>query len=292
MYELKKLRNNTYYIDCPSRVGVVVLEGGRVLLVDACSDRDGGKRILRATDSEGWQVDRVLVTHSHADHIGGLAHIVDRTGATAYAKGIEACFARYPILEPVYVWGGYPHKGIRNKFFLATGTEVSDLGELKLPEGYEILDLYGHSFDQVGLMTPDGTAFIADALASEETLQKYGVTFLFDVGGYLETLERMKELKADTFLASHSEPTDDILPLIERNIEKTMEVCHIITDICVEPSAFDTVLKRVFDRYGRTLNEGQYSIVGASVHAYLTYLRDKGVITPMIEDNFMLWRRI
>lgn len=261
-----------------------------VLLVDACSDRDGGKKILRATDAEGWRVERVLVTHSHADHIGGLSHIVEKTGAVAYAKGMERSFVRHTILEPVYVWGSYPHKGIRNKFFLANGCEARDVSELSLPQGYEIIGLYGHSFDQVGLVTPDGVAYIGDALASEETLNKYGVTFLFDVDGYLKTLEALKELRAEVFLASHSEPLSDILPLIELNIRKTLEVCEVITDICRQPSCFDTLLKRVLDYYGRALNEGQYSIVGASVHAYLTYLRDEGVLLPEISDNYMLWK--
>ncbi len=289
MYELRQLSDKAYFIDSPSRVGVVLLEGNKVMLIDGGSDKDSGKKALRAVEAEGWQVEKILVTHSHADHIGGVAGIVQKTGAEVYAKGIEKSFVEHPILEPIYVWGAYPHSGIRNKFFLAAGTAVHDISELNLPEGYEILDLYGHSFDQIGLMTPDGTAFVADALASSETLDKYGVSFLFDVNGYLETLESLKDLRANVFLASHSAPMSDIIPLIEKNIEKTHETADIIESICSEALTFDEILKRVFDRYGRTLNEGQYSIVGASVHGYLTYLRDEGKIAPIIEDNFMKW---
>lgn len=292
MYELCKITKDCYYVDSPTKVGIVKTGDNTVLLIDGGSDKDAAKKVLKVLDSQGWTAKKVLVTHSHADHIGGLSHIVEKTGAVAFAKGAECSFVEHTFLEPLYVWGGYPHKGIRNKIFWAQPTPVSDVSEIGLGDDYEIIDLYGHSTEQVGIITPDKTAYIGDAVSSETTLEKYGVTFLFDVKGFIDTLEKLKSVEANIFVPSHCEPTDDILPLVEKNLKKTYEVCDIVVDICSTPSDFDTILKNVFDRYSRALNENQYSIIGSSIRSYLSYLRDERRIEPIIQNNFMLWKRI
>ncbi len=291
MYELKKLTERCYYVDSPSKVGIVLLDSENVLLIDAGNDKDSAKKTLRIIDSMGWRVQKILATHSHADHVGGAAYIVKKTGAAVYAKGIEKAFIEYTVLEPTYVWGGDPHSGLCNKIFLAPPcNNVSDISEIDLPDGFEILELYGHSFDQVGLLTPDGVAFIADAVVTADVINKHGVSFTFDVGGFLDTLERLKTLKADTYFLTHGEPTDDLLPLIEFNIEKVDEVCGIILEKCKVPSSFEDILKCIFDAYSRHINEMQYSIIGSSLKGYLTYLRQLGKIEPIAQNNYLLWK--
>ena len=41
--------------------------------------------VLAALDAEGWQLTDILVTHRHADHIEGIAEVVERTGARVTA---------------------------------------------------------------------------------------------------------------------------------------------------------------------------------------------------------------
>lgn len=62
----------------------------------------------------------------------------------------------------------------------------------KFPKEVEIIPLPGHFFDMVGFRTPDNTVFLADCVSSRATLEKYGVTFIYDVAAYMETLVKMK----------------------------------------------------------------------------------------------------
>lgn len=55
-----------------------------------------------------------------------------------------------------------------------------------------MIDLPGHFFDMVGFRTPDDIVFLADCLFSKETLDKYQINFIYDVGAYLKTLETVK----------------------------------------------------------------------------------------------------
>lgn len=51
-----------------------------------------------------------------------------------------------------------------------------------LPKGWKMLPLPGHFFDMVGFETEDGVIYLADCLSSKETLAKYQIGVLYDVG--------------------------------------------------------------------------------------------------------------
>lgn len=75
---------------------------------------------------------------------------------------------------------------------MAQESDASPLTADVLPEGWELLPLPGHFLDMVGFRTPDDVVYLADCLASRETLDKYGIAFLYDVSAYLATLERSR----------------------------------------------------------------------------------------------------
>ena len=54
MYELIKINDNDYYIDCPAKIGIVKVGGNDVVLIDSGNDKDAGKKILKILDSNGW----------------------------------------------------------------------------------------------------------------------------------------------------------------------------------------------------------------------------------------------
>ena len=114
--------------------------------------------------------------------------------------GIECDFTRHPILEPSLLYGGYPCKDLRHKFLLAQESGAEYLTKETLPEGFELLPLPGHFFDMAGFRTPDDNVYLADCLSSRETLEKYQIGFIYDVAAYLNTLEKVKTLKARLFV--------------------------------------------------------------------------------------------
>ena len=68
-----------------------------------------------------------------------------------------------------------------------------------------MIPLLGHFFDMVGFRLPDGVVFLADCISSRETLDKYAVSFIYDVGAYLETLDMVEGMKAAMFVPAHAE---------------------------------------------------------------------------------------
>lgn len=292
MYELNKLGEKTYYIKSPNNVGIYKINENEVYLIDSGSDKDNGKKMLKIVEEQGWKVKGIINTHSNADHIGGNKVIQERTGCEILANKIEKVITEYPILEPSFIYGGYPFKELNNKFLLAKPSQNVKELEQNLPQGLEIINLPGHFFDMVGIKTCDNVYFLADCLFSKETIEKYHIFFIYDVKAYLETLEMLKTLEGKAYVPSHNEMITDLTELIEINKNKINEICTNIIQILEKPMTFEKLLKEVFNTYSLVMNLNQYVLVGSTIRSYLAYLKDINKIDYEIINNEMIWKII
>ena len=291
MYELVKLTENCFYIQSPAKIGLYRLNETEVCLIDSGNDKDAGRKVRQILDANGWKLKAIYNTHSNADHTGGNKYLQNQTGCAVYAKGIERDFTLHPILEPSFLYGGFPCKDLRHKFLLAQESDARELTPDVLPNGFEMIPLPGHFFDMVGFKTPDDTVFLADCLSSRETLDKYKIGFIYDIAEYIKTLEKVKEMNARVFVPAHAQATDDIAPLAQYNIDAVLETAEKIVELCAEPICFEALLKKLFDEYGLTMNFEQYALVGSTVRSYLSWLKDTGRLTAVFKDNMLLWAR-
>ncbi|ADU50370.1 beta-lactamase domain-containing protein [Thermaerobacter marianensis DSM 12885] len=186
----------------------LVQTGEGVLVIDTGLDRSAANKILRAVEELGGPVRAVLNTHAHADHFGGNAQIVRKTGVAVYAPAGEAEVIRQPLYEPVYLFGGAaPIAALRHRFLLAEASPVHhevEPGQRLEWDGVsvEVIDLAGHSLAQVGFLV-DGVLFAADSFAGLGPLAKHPIPYLVDAGRMLESLERVREVDAGWFVPGH-----------------------------------------------------------------------------------------
>lgn len=292
MYELKQVSDSCYYIQSPAKIGLVKLNDTDVCLIDSGNDKDAGRKVRQHLDANGWHLTAIYNTHSNADHIGGNRYLQGQTGCKVYAPGIESVFTRYPVLEPSFLYGGFPFKELRHKFLLAQESDVSELTSEVLPDGFEMIPLPGHFFDMVGFRTPDDIVYLADCLSSRQTLDKYRIGFIYDIEQYLETLETVKIMKAKLFIPAHAEPTEDINELAQYNINTVMQIADDILNICREQLCFEMILQKLFNAYSLTMTYEQYVLVGSTVRSYLSWLKDTGRVNARFENNMLLWETI
>jgi glyoxylase-like metal-dependent hydrolase (beta-lactamase superfamily II) len=290
MFELVPITERCWYIESPAKIGLVRLDEEHVCLIDSGNDKDAGRKIRQHLDRNGWKLTAIYNTHSNADHIGGNQYLQRQTGCKVYAPGIDCAFTRHPVLEPAFLYGGFPVKELRHKFLMAQESDAQELTQEVLPEGFEILPLPGHFFDMVGFRTPDDVVFLADCLSSRETLEKYQIGFIYDVAAYLQTLEMVKGLQAKIFVPAHAAVTEEIASLAQVNIDKVFEIADRITEFCREPLCFEALLKKLFDLYSLTMNFEQYVLVGSTVRSYLTWLKEQGRLQALFEENTLLWK--
>lgn len=292
MYELIQVSGNSYYIQSPAKIGLYKLSDNEVCLIDSGNDKDAGRKIRQLLDANGWHLTAIYNTHSNADHIGGNRYLQAQTGCKIYAPGIECDFTRHPVLEPAFLYGGYPCKDLRHKFLMAQESNADPLTREVLPSGFELIQLPGHFFSMVGFRTPDDVVYLADCLSSKETLDKYQIGFIYDVAAYLDTLEKVKTMQANMFVPAHAAATEDIVPLAQYNIHKVWEIADKILDLCGEPLGFEELLQKLFTDYSLTMTFEQYVLVGSTVKSYLSWLKDTGKLAAQFVGNRLLWQRI
>ncbi len=291
MYELIELTPTTYCIENPARIGIIKTDENRVCLIDSGLDKEVGKKVRKIIDSMNWKLEAIFNTHSHADHIGGNKYLQDQTSCLVYAPTIECAFVNHPELEPTFLFGSLPIKELQNKFLCAQASHALELTEKVLPNGLTCIELPGHSMHMMGYRTADDVVFLADSLASKETLEKYKVVYLFDVGAHLETLDKLKNMQAKFFVPSHAPISEDISELVQYNIDKTLELGEYIYHVCSNAISFENLLQKVFEKYNLKMSLEQNLLIGSTIKSYLSWLKSKQHIEFIIENNCILWKK-
>ena len=182
---------------------------------------------------------------------------------------------------------------LRHKFLMAQESDVSDVSRLsedQLLKDLELIPLPGHFFQMIGIRTPDDTVFLADCLSSRATLEKYRVSFIYDVAAYLETLDKVASMKANLFVPAHAEVSYNVAALASYNRDCVMEIKELLLELCRVPRTFETLLKEVFDHYGLVMTFQQHVLVGSTIRSYLSWLKDMGEMEAYIEENCLYWR--
>ena len=289
MFELCQVGERSYYINCPAKIGIYKPNDTDVYLIDSGNDKEAGRKVRKILSENGWNLKGIINTHSNADHIGGNKYLQQQTGCKIFADGIEAAFTKYPLLEPSFLYGGYPCKDLRHKFLLASESDVNEITDSDFPKELEVIPLHGHFFDMIGIRTPDNVVFLADCISSKSTLDKYQITFIYDVAEYLNTLNKVESMKAAMFVPAHSDITSDITGIVQLNRQKVFDISNNIQSILKTPMCFEELLKQLFDEYGLVMNFEQYVLVGSTVRSYLSWLKDNEKIKAVFTDNLLLW---
>lgn len=292
MYELIQSGERSWYIQCPAKIGIYLEKDTDVYLIDSGNDKDAGKRVNKILGQNGWNLKGILNTHSNADHIGGNSYLQNQTGCKIFAEGMEAAFTEYPILEPSFLYGGFPFRELRHKFLLASPSRTDSFSDPDFPQDVEAIPLPGHFFQMFGFRLPDGVVFLADCLSSPATLEKYPISFIYDVEEYLKTLETVSNMNGAFFVPSHADVTENIRPLAEYNRQKVLELAERIYMLCKNPISFEELLRELFNGFGLALNFEQYVLSGSTVRSYLAWMKDQGRIDAEFAENRLLWRAV
>jgi hydroxyacylglutathione hydrolase len=148
MFTVGQIAENTYIF---RRDG-----SDRGLIVDPGDEAD---KLIAAIDALSIQLDGILLTHTHFDHVGAVAPVARATGAEVWVPKIEA-FVLADIMKFV-PWSGFgPYESYDAEHELEGGERLALAGfEI------DVLSTPGHSPGHVTFSIPDeGAVFSGDVL--------------------------------------------------------------------------------------------------------------------------------
>ncbi len=201
------------------------LQLGRVYLID---DTDGYtlvdtglassvKRIVKEVVQRGGKpeyIKRIIITHAHPDHIGGLARLKELTGAQVIAHPLEKKVIQGEMAEvrperaslsligklmwqPSKVWPG-----------VEVQREVNDGDVLEdVMGGLHIIHAPGHAPGQIALWQPHWRVLICgDAMMNLPNLRPPMAPFTVDMQQAKQTIQRLAKLNPTIVCFGHGSP--------------------------------------------------------------------------------------
>lgn len=285
---LELLSGNTYYVDCPSCIGVYLLDSSSCLLIDTGASRECAAALLELLDERGIRPVAIINTHFHADHCAGNRLIQERSGCRIFASQPDACFIQNPILAPFALFSASPPPALRNRLLLAQPSLVTDVveeGTLELAGvALQVIGLKGHTLGQIGVVTPDGVAFLGDALIAPEIMERFRFHYLADLGKHFKTLDYLSRAGFEQVVLAHGGPLKGLREAVARNQELFSEIIELLLEMLKTPRTREELLSLLSAALSLPLNTTQYYLFMASVSAFLSYLCATKQISAQVAD--------
>ncbi|WP_030384289.1 MBL fold metallo-hydrolase [Streptomyces sp. NRRL S-241] len=207
------LANRLHMLRFPIGQAYLWQDGEALTLIDA-GHAGSAAEIERAIRSLGWapeQLERIVLTHCHRDHVGAAGELAARWGARVLAHRLDAPVIRgeLPVPEPVLLdWEVplYAH-GLTVPEAPPTRVdrELEDGEDLGFGDGAYVVHAPGHTDGSIGIHLPrHGVLFTGDCVAAVGPLM-LGV-FNVDRARAIAAFGRLASLAPSIACFGHGDP--------------------------------------------------------------------------------------
>ena len=190
----------------PVWTGIILVRGEKNFLIDS-SHLEPERYLVPALAEIGMKpgdIDWLLCTHVHGDHIGGHHSLHKKYGVKVATLASAADALRDPVKVAVRVRTRFPKNSPPPQSYLKGVEPDKLLAEGELLEGrIRAIAAPGHDDDcLVWIDTTTGSAFTGDSLQANGTVCQ-GIAFYRDLAAYRNTLAKLSKEKIENIVCGH-----------------------------------------------------------------------------------------
>lgn len=282
--ELRHVYGNTYAaVGATALMPVYKLTERDIVLMDTGYARLDRSALVNLIEGNGFRLRGIICSHAHFDHTGNVRFLQQRYGCQAAAQIIEAGISVNPDAyraNYVALTYGKSREYLLEECFPADVIIPADAGHLDFCGArFGILQLPGHSAGHIGVVTPDGVAYLGDCLIDEEQIAAAKLPTSMFIARDLESKESLRNLRRPAYIIAHKQVLTDIGPLIDRNIAFIHAKGRELLEDLEDGMSFDQWIYAFCQRENvRTRNEFKFSIVERNFANFVDWLTDEGKV--------------
>lgn len=282
--ELRHIYGRTYAaVGATALMPVYKLTDTDIVLMDTGYARLDRSALVNLIEGNGFRLRGILCSHAHFDHTGNVRYLQQRYGCQAAAQIIEAGISVNPDAyraNYVALTYGKSREYLLEECFPADVIIPADAGHLDFCGArFGILQLPGHSAGHIGVVTPDGVAYLGDCLIDEEQIAAAKLPTSMFIARDLESKESLRNLRRPAYIIAHKQVLTDIGPLIDRNIDFIHDKGRELLEDLEDGMSFDQWIYAFCQRENvRTRNEFKFSIVERNFANFVDWLTDEGKV--------------
>lgn len=282
--ELRHVYGRTYAaVGATALMPVYKLTERDIVLMDTGYVRLDRSALVNLIEGNGFRLRGIICSHAHFDHTGNVRYLQQRYGCQAAAQIIEAGISVNPDAyraNYVALTYGKSREYLLEECFPADVIIPADAEHLDFCGArFGILQLPGHSAGHIGVVTPDGAAYLGDCLIDEEQIAAAKLPTSMFIARDLESKESLRNLRRPAYIIAHKQVLTDIGPLIDRNIDFIHDKGRELLEDLEDGMSFDQWIYAFCQRENvRTRNEFKFSIVERNFANFVDWLTDEGKV--------------
>lgn len=296
MARLEHIRGNT---DClyikGNCIPVYRLTDKDWILMDSGSRYDADE-LLSYLKEAGIQVRAVLSSHAHYDHMGNHSRLKEIYGCkcimTAFDAGavrdlvsLKSCFYSCTKMELEKYFGDMICRADQ-----LIGEDDGYIEVCGVP--FQVLRLPGHAASQIGFVTADNVAYLADSILGPEVAHREKIVYMLNWEEAFRTMERVKSFEGTPCILSHYGVYQDIEAVSKANVSAFESVLETMRGLAEPEFYLEEMVKKTVEHMRIAVTSlPKARLMERVVRSMLEYMVETRELSIEIKEGLIVYRK-